>query len=66
MALALAVVLDRDEDESVDVRVVVDAKDCTDDDELLVPDAVEETEGLTTLAPQTEGTFAAGPTADLR
>jgi hypothetical protein len=66
VALAFAAVLDEDEDPSVDVSVVVDAEVCDDGDELLVPDEVEETELLMTLAPQTEGTFAAGPTLDLR
>jgi hypothetical protein len=66
VALALELVLADDEDASAGVEVEVTAEDCVDDDELLVPDEVEETEELTTLAPQTEGTFAAGPTADLR
>ena len=60
MALAFAAVLDED------VSVVLDAEVCDDDDELLIPDEVEETGLLMTLAPQTEGTFAAGPTLDLR
>jgi hypothetical protein len=66
MALVLKLALEDEEDTSVDMGVVVDAEDCADDDELLIPDEVEETEVLTTLAPQTEGTFAAGPTLDLR
>ena len=69
MALALELLelaLDEDEDTSVEVNAEVGAEDCADDDELLVADEVEETEGLTDLAPQTEGTFAAGPTVDLR
>jgi hypothetical protein len=66
VALALELALEDDEDGPAEVEVEVTAEDCTDDDELLVPDEVEGSEALTTLAPQTEGTFAAGPTLDLR
>jgi len=66
VALALELVLEDDEDASVEVCVEIVVEDCAEDDELLVADEVEEVDGLTSLAPQTEGTFAAGPTADLR
>jgi hypothetical protein len=66
VALTLELALEDDEDGPAEVEVEVTAEDCKDDDELLIPDEVEETEVLTTLAPQTEGTFAAGPTLDLR
>lgn len=62
LELELELALDDDEDTSVEAEVEDDAED----DELLAPDEVEEAEELTSLAPQTEGTFSAGPTEDLR
>jgi len=62
LALELELALDDDEDTSVGTDVEDDAED----EELLAPDEVEEVEELTSLAPQTEGTFPAGPTEDLR
>jgi hypothetical protein len=66
VATTVELTLAGDEDTSVDVAIVVCEEDGADDEELLVTGEVEDTEGLTTLAPQTEGTFAAGPTVDLR
>lgn len=63
MALALELVLEDDEEASVEVEVGDDAED---EDELLVPDEVEEADGLTSLAPQTDGDFPADPRVDLR
>ena len=58
MALAPELVLDNDEDTSVDVGAA--------DEELVAPDEVEETEGMMSLAPQIEGDFPAAPRVDLR
>jgi hypothetical protein len=58
VALAPELVLDDDEDTSVDVGAA--------DEELLAPDEVEETEGMMSLAPQIEGDFPAAPRVDLR
>lgn len=58
MALAPELVLDDDEDTSVDVGAA--------DEELVAPDEVEETEGMMSLAPQIEGDFPAAPRVDLR
>ena len=58
MALAPELVLEDDDDTSVDVGAAVE--------ELLAPDEVEETEGMMSLAPQIEGDFPAAPRVDLR
>ena len=58
MALAPELVLDDDEDTSVDVGAA--------DEELVATDEVEETEGMMSLAPQIEGDFPAAPRVDLR
>jgi hypothetical protein len=66
VALALELALEDDEDGPAEVEVEVIAEEDAGNEELLTPDEVEGSEALTTLAPQTEGTFAAGPTLDLR
>jgi hypothetical protein len=58
VAPAPELVLDDDEDTSVDVGAA--------DEELVGPDEVEETDGTMSLAPQIEGDFPAAPRVDLR
>lgn len=63
VALALELVLEDDEEASVEVEVGDDAED---EDELLAPDEVEEADGLMSLAPHTDGELPADPRVDLR